>query len=425
MPCAPTHWYRYGPAGDQPVVDEVFNAAGQSVENLWLLGDHQNTIRDVVDDTGVVRKHVDYDSAGRVTGEQTYGAAVDQLFYYTGQERDAATGLQLHGHRWYDPAIGRWLSEDPSSLGSDANLYRYVGNSYPNYTDSTGLTQAGNPLDTLFGGYSGNQVAAYVAPNPYAASLASSLSPIITQPRPTSSPSVGIGTLGSALGNASFNAGASYVSPGTKAAIGTLNVASSIALTGGFFGDTYDAITGYPRGVKDSIDRSFKSAYNGVAYALEHPSGALGSVASGVEKRASYGSRLHYRMGPRVQAESKPSKHREQVRRPTTRVQSTEGRQCLRPGESNWRLRWHRGANVLACRKPSTWNTYSIGSSATGYNRRCCSKYILFNEPRAVNGRYRDSCRYLGNEEGNNKARLSRLVSPSTDTHKVFSTAIN
>jgi RHS repeat-associated protein len=127
------------------------------------LTDHQGTVRDVVDSDGVLRKHVEYDAFGRITQEEFYAEnglpisaghaeAVDQLFYYTGQERDDATGLQLHGARWYDPATARWLSEDPIAFdGGDANLYRYVGNSAPNFTDATGTTQAGNPLNNLFG----------------------------------------------------------------------------------------------------------------------------------------------------------------------------------------------------------------------------------------------------------------------------------
>ena len=109
------HRYLYGPA-DQVVTDEVFNAAGQSTETLWLLGDQQGTVRDIVNDSGVLRKHVDYDPFGRVTSDQTFGAAVDQLFYYTGQERDEANGLQLHGARWYNPSTGRWLSEETTCL---------------------------------------------------------------------------------------------------------------------------------------------------------------------------------------------------------------------------------------------------------------------------------------------------------------------
>jgi hypothetical protein len=75
--------------GTQQVSDEV----------LWLLTDQQNTVRDVVDSDGDLRKHIDYDSFENVSVDETYGAAVDQLFYFTGQERDVTTGMQLHGER--------------------------------------------------------------------------------------------------------------------------------------------------------------------------------------------------------------------------------------------------------------------------------------------------------------------------------------
>jgi RHS repeat-associated protein len=36
--------------------------------------------------------------------------------------------VPVNHSRWYDPAIGRWLSEDPSGFGGgDDNLYRYCG----------------------------------------------------------------------------------------------------------------------------------------------------------------------------------------------------------------------------------------------------------------------------------------------------------
>jgi hypothetical protein len=67
------HRYLDGPDG-QVLADEVFNAAGQSLDTLWLLGDQQGTIRDIVDANATLRKHFDYDSYGNVTGQKFYDA---------------------------------------------------------------------------------------------------------------------------------------------------------------------------------------------------------------------------------------------------------------------------------------------------------------------------------------------------------------
>ncbi|MDO4857917.1 MAG: RHS repeat-associated core domain-containing protein, partial [Thermoguttaceae bacterium] len=49
---------------------------------------------------------------------------------YTGKAFDPDTALQNNINRWYDPAVGRWLSTDPIGFyGNDVNLYRYVENS--------------------------------------------------------------------------------------------------------------------------------------------------------------------------------------------------------------------------------------------------------------------------------------------------------
>ena len=43
-----------------------------------------------------------------------------------GYQSDSATGLQLLGHRYYDPSIGRFLSSDPAQAGT--NWYAYCDN---------------------------------------------------------------------------------------------------------------------------------------------------------------------------------------------------------------------------------------------------------------------------------------------------------
>ena len=55
---------------------------------------------------------------------------------------DNATGLQNNLNRWYDPAVGRWLSQDPIGFDAgDGNLYRYVENAPTIEIDPTGLMQ--------------------------------------------------------------------------------------------------------------------------------------------------------------------------------------------------------------------------------------------------------------------------------------------
>ncbi len=60
-------------------------------------------------------------------------------FGFTGRELDSETGNYYYNSRYYDPLVGRFISEDAIGFaGGDANLYRYVGNSPTNYTDPSG-----------------------------------------------------------------------------------------------------------------------------------------------------------------------------------------------------------------------------------------------------------------------------------------------
>ena len=60
---------------------------------------------------------------------------------------DNATGLQNNLNRWYDPAVGRWLSQDPIGFDAgDGNLYRYVGNEPTIMVDPSGMMDAERTL---------------------------------------------------------------------------------------------------------------------------------------------------------------------------------------------------------------------------------------------------------------------------------------
>ena len=43
--------------------------------------------------------------------------------------------------RWFDPTVGRWLTEDPLGLGPDTNSYRYCGNGPTDGIDPSGMEE--------------------------------------------------------------------------------------------------------------------------------------------------------------------------------------------------------------------------------------------------------------------------------------------
>jgi RHS repeat-associated protein len=66
-------------------------------------------------------------------------SSVGFRFGFTGRELDSETGNYYYNSRYYDPQVGRFISEDTVGFGGgDTNLYRYVGNSPTNYTDPSG-----------------------------------------------------------------------------------------------------------------------------------------------------------------------------------------------------------------------------------------------------------------------------------------------
>jgi len=129
--------YLYGSA-----VDEILAVEDAAGDVLWGLGDHERTIHDLVDSTGTVQEHRQYDTFGQIVSPANPTADFPQAF--TGRPFDTDTSLYNYRARWYDPAVGRFVSEDPSGfVGGDANLYRYAGNSPLVNVDPSGLCFTG------------------------------------------------------------------------------------------------------------------------------------------------------------------------------------------------------------------------------------------------------------------------------------------
>jgi RHS repeat-associated protein len=146
--------YLYGTQVDQVLAEE----SGTQVR--WFLADHQGTIKDVIDNAGAVIDHITYDSFGQIIGQTN---PIDLRFAYTGREWDGETGQYYYRARYYDPADGRFISEDPIGFnGEDSNLSRYIENNSVNFIDPYGNRRMPvappqrNPNPTRPGGWTPN-----------------------------------------------------------------------------------------------------------------------------------------------------------------------------------------------------------------------------------------------------------------------------
>ena len=130
-----THRYLYSPAVDAVLADISTAGTGST---SWELADELGSVRDVVSAQGTVIDHIQYDSFGNILSESS--PSNGDRFKYAQQQADA-TGLDYDQARYYNPATGRFISQDPTGFGGgDVNIYRYCGNDPTASTDPTGLS---------------------------------------------------------------------------------------------------------------------------------------------------------------------------------------------------------------------------------------------------------------------------------------------
>jgi RHS repeat-associated protein len=92
------------------------------------------------DETGRVLSYEEYHPFGTTAYQATDKtiAAAAKRYRYTGMERDAESGLEYHGARFYAPWLGRWIAPDTHPDKLDGNRYAYVKNNPVVYADRNG-----------------------------------------------------------------------------------------------------------------------------------------------------------------------------------------------------------------------------------------------------------------------------------------------
>ena len=111
----------------------------QSKETYYYLADRSGSVTHLVNGKGEVAASYTYDAFGKT---KTQKRAIGNPFAYTGRELDP-TGLYYYRARYYDPTLGRFLSNDLITARLDEplqqNPYLYVRNNPLQFVDPFGL----------------------------------------------------------------------------------------------------------------------------------------------------------------------------------------------------------------------------------------------------------------------------------------------
>jgi RHS repeat-associated protein len=118
-----------------PGIDRPLASVDGSGAVSYYLADHLGSIVQQTNASAAVTMTRQYDPYGvPLQGATASGYA------FTGREWDAEVGLYFYRARYYDPAIGRWLSADPVGLLGGTNLYTYVDGNPVSRLDPSGLS---------------------------------------------------------------------------------------------------------------------------------------------------------------------------------------------------------------------------------------------------------------------------------------------
>lgn len=116
-----------------PGIDNKLEMSGDK-KTYFFLQDHLGSTVGLADNGGSIVETNNYDSFGNPTN-----SSFSTRYQFTGREFDTFSGLQYSRARYYDPQIGRFISEDSIGLNGGINEYAYVSNNPVNATDPTGL----------------------------------------------------------------------------------------------------------------------------------------------------------------------------------------------------------------------------------------------------------------------------------------------
>jgi RHS repeat-associated protein len=118
----------------------------QGTTTDYYQADGLGSITSLTNSSGTNAETYTYDSYGNLLSST--GSVTNRL-RYTSREFDTETGLYYYRARYYDPAIGKFLSEDPIRYaGGNSDFFPYALNNPTSLIDPTGLATVTNNTGT-------------------------------------------------------------------------------------------------------------------------------------------------------------------------------------------------------------------------------------------------------------------------------------
>ena len=109
----------------------------RSATTSYYQADGLGSITSLSSGAGSLAQTYTFDSFGNQTASS---GSLTNPFQYTARESDPETGLYYYRARYYDPAVSRFLSQDPLGHYASTDSYSYARNNPANLVDALGLT---------------------------------------------------------------------------------------------------------------------------------------------------------------------------------------------------------------------------------------------------------------------------------------------
>ncbi|MDD4018291.1 MAG: RHS repeat-associated core domain-containing protein [Kiritimatiellae bacterium] len=137
----PLRSYAWGPGIDDLLAVTVYSS--DATNTYYASKDQLGSVHALVDASGSVVESYSYSAWGEATILSSGlsplpSSQFGNRYLFQGREYSFATGLYNFRARWYEPRLGRWLSNDPIGISGGLNLYAFCGNNPVNYVDPEG-----------------------------------------------------------------------------------------------------------------------------------------------------------------------------------------------------------------------------------------------------------------------------------------------